>query len=99
MDDRFNETIHTAFRFVVDVVAGAVTDATHRAAVLHHFDGNVIVVHTRGIRVDAGETIEATSRALAVARKEKMVMRLVVHAPSPFDGQMLEEGLYKRNAQ
>lgn len=50
-----------------DAVPAALTsDPTHDGAVLHDVDGDVVVVHARSARVDAGEFVEGVAPVVVV---------------------------------
>lgn len=48
--------ILTALCIVVVLIAVAVTDASHKAAVLEHIDGDVVIVHACRFGIDAFES-------------------------------------------
>lgn len=56
----------TALGLVVFLVAEAVADGPRAAAVLDDADGDVVVVHARGVRVDAGEEVDVIGARVVV---------------------------------
>ena len=66
--DRAANTTVTAIQRVARQ-EGPLTDSSHEAAVLDLVDGDVVIVHTRGVRVDA----------LEVATAAKIIVKVVLH--------------------
>lgn len=59
-------THHTAFCLVVAEVAVPVRDGNYPIAVLHHFGGDVVVVHARRFWIDAGKPTPLAANVVIV---------------------------------
>ena len=65
------------------------------AAVLHHVDGNVVVIHTRGFRVDAGEAGVVRARIVIVPSVVRRLARALATVSAIVTSKIIDTTRHK----